>query len=336
MKKLLSLLIFLIFIFPIISSIDFNISSEFQRGETLTAKLSGNFVEPILKENIHFYRGHVRVSIEPFVAKINDEFYIYSALPETSGNYSIEISGAKYKSGSQIIEGNITKEFSISNATADFSISPGFVISDTAFFLEVQNLQDSQITIKIEQETISGDEEDFSVADEVSLKSGEVKKISFTLENLIEPTFKIVGLNTENTKYGIPINMFDIDKSFKKDNENVIDLDEIEDEEIINEGDSEVVLPEDYIAETSETCAMLEGVLLGKNQECVGGKNSTKYADDGVCCLDGTQDIVTSSTGKIIAWAIVVAVLGFLFWFFRFKYRGAKGEINLLKIGKKK
>jgi len=104
MRKHLTLfMLFILLILPVISGVEFDMKSEFNQGETLMAKISGNFVEPILKENIFFYRGHVRISIEPYIAKINDEFYIYaSLLGKEANNYSISIQDVKYMVGNKV------------------------------------------------------------------------------------------------------------------------------------------------------------------------------------------------------------------------------------------
>ena len=59
MKKVL--IIFLaLFLFPIISAVEIEMKDNFDQGETLIAKISGNFYEAISEENVIFYRGHVR------------------------------------------------------------------------------------------------------------------------------------------------------------------------------------------------------------------------------------------------------------------------------------
>jgi hypothetical protein len=347
MKKSLVIFILIIFILlPFSSAVEFTIKDEFKQGETLLAKISGNFIDPVLKENIDFYRGHVRVSIEPFVAKINDEFYIYAILPETANNYSIVISGVKYMNGSQLSSENITKEFTITNSTAPFSVSPGFVISDSDFSLEVQNLLDTSITIKISSEEVSGDENDFSYNDSISLKSGEIKKIKFGLGEISEPTSKIIKLTSEisennedsgffgfgsssgsgNFDYEIPVDIFNIGKKTKvypSGNEDIIDLD----------NETNETLGEEYVPSTTSTCAELGGKICGSGEECTG---ATENARDAPCCLADCAQETSGSVGKIIGWSLAAAAVIFVLWFLKFKYKGAKREINFLGLGKKK
>lgn len=196
-KKSLFILTIL-FLLQIISAVEFDMKTQFDQGETLLAKISGNFLKPILKDNVFFYRGHVRIPMDYDVTKINDEFYIYALLSDkTENNYSIVIKDVKYMKGAEISEEEISKDFSITTNTADFSVNPGFIVTKEDFFIEVQNLQDKKINITIKDEDIS-----------ITLKSGEIKKINFELNDLEKSVFKTVELSSENLKYEIPFYLF--------------------------------------------------------------------------------------------------------------------------------
>ena len=149
--KITLIILTILLVLPVASAIEFDMKSDFSQGETFMAKVSGNFIRPILQENIFFYRGHVRVSIEPYITKIEDDFYIYAKLPENEEDYSIVIENAEYMEGSNLIDEDIVREFSITNETADFAIDPGFVVTKGDFFVEVQNLQNYKINVSIKQ-----------------------------------------------------------------------------------------------------------------------------------------------------------------------------------------
>ncbi|MFH1608052.1 MAG: hypothetical protein ABIA78_02870 [archaeon] len=208
MKKCALILLF-VFSITLISAIQFDMNSEFDQGETLLAKVSGNFVEPILKENIKFFRGHVRISLDADVTKINDEFYIYaSLLGKTQNDYSIVIENVKYMQGAEIIDKDIVKNFSITNNTADFSITPGFISTNQDTNIEVQNLQDSEIIINIEIENSSEGENITLNRDSLTLKSGEIEKVLVNVGSLEEPTFRIIKFKTANLEYEISVYAF--------------------------------------------------------------------------------------------------------------------------------
>ena len=215
-KDLIIILTIFLAVLPVMSAVEFDMKTDFNQGETLMARISGNFVEPILKENIFFYRGHVRISINPYIAKINDEFYIYaSLLGKEANNYSISIEDVKYMIGSKVSEENIVKNFSITSEVADFYAEQGFVVTNEDFFIKVQNLKDTQITININTNSGNLSNNSFvSLSDEIqyenqiTLKSGEIKKINFNVEKITNSQFKIISLFSDSTSYKIPAYIF--------------------------------------------------------------------------------------------------------------------------------
>lgn len=216
MKKVAIFILALMLVFPLVSAIEWDMKTEFNQGETLFAKLSGNFAKSIFPGNIKLYRGHVRVSLDPKVTKINDEYYIYAQLlDKPQNNYTLLIENAKYYKGTTIVEEDISQNFTIINTTTDFYVDPGFVVTEEDFSLEVQNLQDSKITIQITITTNTGDTDSLfsssfgefaeDAENSLILKSGETKKINFELGDINAATFKIIQLSTANTQYSIPL-----------------------------------------------------------------------------------------------------------------------------------
>ena len=125
-------------------------------------------------------------------------YYIYALLPKTQNNYSLVITGVRYYQGSQITDDDIVKNFSISENLADFSINPGFIVSDDDFFVTVQNLKDTQITLNSIMDKEQSD----------ILYSGEIKRINFELSSISSSVFKTAKLSTENLNYEIPVYIF--------------------------------------------------------------------------------------------------------------------------------
>jgi hypothetical protein len=188
MKKSVIFLAILL-IFPIISAVEFEVNAEFDQGETLLAKVSGNFLEPITKENVFFYRGHTGIPIVYDVVESNDDFYIYALLTgKTEANYSVAIKNTRYMRGAEISEEDIVRNFTITENTADFSIDPGFVVTPGDFSLEIQNLQEGSITIQIDGER------------NLTLRSGEIREIDFEVEER-----SMAELTSGNLTYQIPV-----------------------------------------------------------------------------------------------------------------------------------
>ena len=78
-------------------AVEVEMNNEYSQGETLVAKISGNFLTPIARSNIFFYKEHVRVSFEYQITKIGYDYYLYAFLVgKTAGNYSLSIEDVKY------------------------------------------------------------------------------------------------------------------------------------------------------------------------------------------------------------------------------------------------
>lgn len=202
MKKIMIILIILL-IFPLISSVEFEMKEEFDQGETLLAVISGNFLDQIVRDNIFFYREHVRIPVVYEVGKINDDFYIYAMLTgKEQGNYSVKIKEVRYNRGVEIVDEDIVKNFTITEDTTDFSLNPGFIITSEDFFLEVQNLQEERITVQIDAP------EAFISETSLELRSGEIKRINFNLNEEVlnlGSAFEEIKLSSENADYSVPV-----------------------------------------------------------------------------------------------------------------------------------
>lgn len=200
-KSILILIISLLFLLPLISAVEFTMDDNFKQGETIIAKVSGNFLTQITKNNIFFYRGHVQVPMEYDVANIGGDFYIYvMTIGKTpQDDYSISIQNVKYMKGAEITEENIVKNFSIADETADFSVKPGFITASDDFSLEVQNLLDNSITLNVKTETNNSGGRGIFIGGareaSITLKSGEIKQIIFSL-GAGEPTLQNIELST--------------------------------------------------------------------------------------------------------------------------------------------
>jgi len=200
-------------VLPLMSAVELEINGEYKNGETLNAKISGNFFQPVLKDNIYFYRDSVRVPFEFDLLIIKGDYYISTpTLGKTSGNYSIVIENSEYSVlGGGTSDDDLFLNFTILEEFADFSTKPGVLITNDSFSLEIRNLQDKEITIQIdkgltEEETTSGGfftffskgENKTSSGQEITLKSGETESITLKFENVFNSTLRTVKLSTEN------------------------------------------------------------------------------------------------------------------------------------------
>jgi len=199
--------------FQFISAVEFNVKSSYSQGETIITKVSGNFLTPIAKENVFFYREHVRVPVDYGIAKIDEDYYIYALLVgKSEGNYSISIKDVKYMRGAEVAEDDIVRNFTITKETASFSLNPGFYVASERFYVEVQNLEDNQITVNVKASTVNTSARDILVSSEgttaketqISVKSGEIKRIYFNLGDG-NPSLEFVELKSGNLTYRLPV-----------------------------------------------------------------------------------------------------------------------------------
>ncbi|MFC1682096.1 hypothetical protein ACFL0X_00595 [Nanoarchaeota archaeon] len=219
MKK--EIIIFsLLILLPLTTAVQVEMNSEFSQGETLIAKVSGNFLEPLSNQNILFYKGHVRIPVEFDIAKIDQDYYIYAQLQgKAPNNYSISIEDTRYtKELNEETDDKIVENFSIKNQIADFSIEPGFVITKDDFSIILQNLQDNEIIVATKIKTDSGGEgffdslfgiKEIETKDSATLKPGESKKINFEIKNITEKELRTIELSTENTEYEVPLYIYE-------------------------------------------------------------------------------------------------------------------------------
>jgi hypothetical protein len=301
MKKITIILIILL-IFPLISSVEFEMKEEFDQGETLLAVISGNFLDQIVRDNIFFYREHVRIPVVYEVGKINDDFYIYAMLTgKEQGNYSVKIKEVRYNRGVEIVDEDIVKNFTITENTTDFSLNPGFIITSEDFFLEVQNLQEERITVQIDAP------EAFISENSLELRSGEIKRISFKLNEEVlnlGSAFEEIKLSSENADYSVPvfvmssINITEEEKRLNfKFEPHIVDV------SIATDSDSKRIV---YILNTGDTVEdifisvspLLEPYVTVSPQEInTLEKNSTEKIE--IFITSGTEEIIIE--GQIFA-----------------------------------
>lgn len=220
MKKSLSVIIsinlIILLILPLISSVDFNVKSEYNKEEAIIAELAGQFYSPPLKENIYFYRGHVRIAIEPEIAKINEKYYVYASLAgKNPGNYSIVIEDVEYRDAGKITTDDIVRNFTISDNLSVFSIHPGFVSTGDDFSITIDNLQEESIELSISEETLLGKETGLSYEEENYTIFPGTRDIEFTIDKkeISEATIKMLTFSSGEQEYKVPVSIFTDEES---------------------------------------------------------------------------------------------------------------------------
>ena len=198
----------------LVSAVEFDMKPEFRKGETLMAKLSGQFTKtPVSEKNIEFFRGHVRIGMEFEIAKIGESFYLFASLTgKDPGNYSVVIDDVEYKHEGEFTDEPLVRNFTIIDEVADFSVNKGFISTNDDFSITVDNLGDTSIDIELEITTVSGEEGGISEYEdddsyEISVSPGE-KTIEFTLASGAKSSIKEISLKSENMNYTVPVSIF--------------------------------------------------------------------------------------------------------------------------------
>lgn len=332
--KLFTLFVILTFTFICfsldISSLEIDMKTNYSQQETLIAKIPGEFLTPILKENVYFYKRHIRTPMDFEISKLENSYYIYAILPSISDDFSLVITGVQYKDLGKISTEDIVKNFTISNETADFNIRPGFVKTSNFFSINLQNLkyENTEVTIKTDKsESSSGFFSSIfgsasSEENKIVLSSGETKKLTFNTENFNEITLKVIEIVSEKTNYTLLVYVVpDLPESSSGDSETK-KSDSSDSGQIVLEGNNTAretdKLPSVNQQSNAQTCKEINGVLCGENYECSG---ELRYAKDGKCCLGECIKIENNSTiYKFLGWFLIIVLMFLVYWFFVRKY----------------
>jgi len=326
MKQLIPFL-FILFLLPTLLSIELDVKSQYNSGETLIAKISGNFLEKISSDDISFYRKHVQIPMDFEIEKIDNNYYLYAILPQPQEltNYSIKIQ-TKFMNSTEVVEQELKKEFIISEQKADFNIIPGFIKTENDFSLTLQNLKQIPVEIKIDEESEKGFFSSLFGSDEensVTLNSEESKKIYFEIDDFDE-SLSTIKLNSNNTEYEVLVFVSSLPE---KGGDWVEPEDDITlSPEIKQEAEEKKVDVQDL-----KNCKDLGGTICGSGTEC---DIPEKKEYDALCCYGNCVEKKITSW-KFLGWGIIILVIIILVVFFT-KYKGAKKEFNLLDIARGK
>jgi hypothetical protein len=217
MKKMVGFIILLFAVLsmlPCISAIKFEVNPEYNLGETMIIPVSANFTSPLTKSNVFFYEGHSRIPMQYGVVQAGNDYYIYVLLSgKSEGNYSISLENIRYLSGTTLIEEDIFRNFSISNKTSDFYISPGAVSASGSFSFDIHNLKNSALSISVKTSEGKSNERPIfilpsnSTTASFSIAANQVKKIDFQ-PGIGNKTLRLIEIksadSSNTTSYKVP------------------------------------------------------------------------------------------------------------------------------------
>src|SRR4030042_1383839 len=181
-------------LFFLASAAEIKLSKEvYQPSETLQAEISGNFLEAVTPENIHFYRER-NVPVEYDILKLGDRYLLYALLPSKEGNYTLSIEDIRYEESDVVLEKNIAREFKIQKGNESYlTINPGFVVAREDFYILVESQESRQLDVSF----LGGKQT-------VDLIGEKEKKIYFSVSNVTNYTAANISL----LSYSIPVLIF--------------------------------------------------------------------------------------------------------------------------------
>lgn len=216
-KRILMLMILSLVLINLtfISAIKVEFQENISKEGAFTAQISGDFLTPIAKDNVIFFRervdktGFLEIPLDFSLFKVGDTSYIYTSLSgKNSGIYQMKIEEVRYRQGGQTLNDDIIINFTIGENISDFSFTPGYIETKGDFSIEVENLQEEDIDLGITITTLSGEEDgiiNFNEAKESKITfSPGTHTINFGLEGKAESSIKLITLSTARDTYSLP------------------------------------------------------------------------------------------------------------------------------------
>ena len=193
-QLLLSALTILLLSINLISAVTIDLKETYRPGETLLATIQGNFIDALQVEQVYFYQDRIQIPLIYDLGKIQDRYYIYALLPNEEKNLSLIIKNAHYIENTIEYTRDLIKNFTVAGEMIDFSVSPGFIISNQDFEIRIQS--------KTKALTVSSDF--IGEKQEVYVPEGQTKKIKFSIQNITDFTLTDLKISSDKTTYTIP------------------------------------------------------------------------------------------------------------------------------------
>ncbi|MDO8508446.1 MAG: hypothetical protein Q7S27_02055 [Nanoarchaeota archaeon] len=191
-------LMLIIFFISSVTAISSDLKSNYERGETIIAKISGEILETLNNDQVEFKRWHISVPIIYDLKKIGQDYYFWASAPTSENNYSLTIKGITTRVDGKIEEIDFMHNFSISGNLTDYSVEPGIISTGKDFEINVQLNEDFSKEINI----------DFPEQRTFTLKPGK-NIVKFSLSSINKSEFRKINVG----KYSIPVNLIFSEKN---------------------------------------------------------------------------------------------------------------------------
>ncbi len=171
------------------SSVTSNLKEIYAPRETAIAELSGTILEQITKEQVKLKRGHVDVAFDYDIKKLGDKYYFWFIAPNSQNSYTFTIEDMIVFDNGENKVMDYQESFSVEGESVDYSIKPGFVLSD----------KDFEITATVYEDFNKVINSDFPETREFELKPGE-NKLKFSIEKVSGAKFVPIKIG----RYNVP------------------------------------------------------------------------------------------------------------------------------------
>lgn len=148
-NRLIFSAIFLIVLINFGSAVSLDLNEVYSKSETIITKISGNILEPLVREDIEFYRGHVLVPLDYDLEKIGDDWYIWAIAPEAENNYSLLVKDIVTTNKGKVVEIDFQQNFSVIDEYKPYNIKPGVIIAKESLDLEIFSFVDESQNIEV-------------------------------------------------------------------------------------------------------------------------------------------------------------------------------------------
>lgn len=314
MKRMIFVFLLPIFVvcsLQIVSAISTTLNDSYSKGETIITEVSGNILEPIGAVNVEFRRGHVIVPFDYDLKKLGETYYLWAITPQTEMNYTLIIKNITTFVSGKVQKINYERNFSVSGNLSDYSIKPGFILTDKNFEVKVQLNEDNNKQIDVI----------FTGSTTFTLKPGE---------NTIK--FSITGIE-ESGPYNISIGRYTLpayiktNKTTTSTGEQNIPTANLTNLTVIEKnatGEEKEAIEEER---AKHYCYEFPGSVCSADEVCSGQSITSA---DGPCCVNGECQAKGSGGSSWIGYllAAVVIIAAVFVWM---RYKKVRAEKNPLE-----
>lgn len=195
MKSLTFFFLSLIILSSLSSAMQLVVDNNYHPGQTMIAELKGNVISPITRNDVNFYSGRDILSLDYGIERIDGKYFIYASLPLEQGDYEVIISNVEhFEQGSERVS-NVSANLSVNGSVADFSVSPGVIVTNKDFSLTVKNLGDDlSLTSSFNNKQLVN-----------NIGYGKVKQLSFSTGSITNSGLYTLTLSSSGTTYSVPV-----------------------------------------------------------------------------------------------------------------------------------